>query len=284
MYAIVSSISYQMHKLCFVFIALLILPTRAVRVEDNSLKASPPSVYLRASVHFTEDRNDFTIFKTIAVSLLIHTINGSMYITGKGSVTLRHLNDCSHTTATTLDNVFYCKDLTYHLLLLGEFLQNGLSISGDRRIITVNKHNGTVFMTFKPKMSEDTIYVLQTIDWLSQQSVYLITVVDYDTIHCHLGHLFQEALRRMRKHVMDFPEVQIPLEDLICPGCTQGKMPNCCFSSSNHQAVHPFQLIHSDLKFFPVLSYYRQRYLITFHDNFISYAWVLMLTTKDKAI
>jgi len=36
----------QMHKLCSVFMALLILPTRAVRVEDNSLKASLPSGYL----------------------------------------------------------------------------------------------------------------------------------------------------------------------------------------------------------------------------------------------
>ena len=160
-----------------------------------------------ALAYFTGDRNDFTIFETIAVPLSIHTTNGSTYITGKGSVTLRHLNDYSYTIATTLDNVFYCKDLICHLLSLGEFLQNSLSISGNRRIITVNKHNGAVFMTFKPRMSEDIIYVLQAIDWLSQQSTHLIIVIDYDTIYCHLGHLFWEALRRARKHVMDFFEV-----------------------------------------------------------------------------
>jgi len=62
------------------------------------------------------------------------------------------------------------------------------------------------------------------------------------------------------------------------------KMPNHCFPSSNHWAVHLFQLIHLDLKSFPVLSYYRQGYLITFYNDFTSYTLVSMLITKDKAI
>jgi len=32
------------------------------------------------------------------------------------------------------------------------------------------------------------------------------------------------------------------------------------------------------------MSYYKQRYMITFYDNFILYVWMLVLTTKDKTL
>ena len=88
----------------------------------------------------------------------------------------------------------------------------------------------------------------------------------------------------MRKHTINFPEIQIPKDNSVCPGCIQGKIPNQPFPASEHRANQPFQLIHSDLKTFPILSYYRQKYLIIFYDDFTSYAWISILTSKDKAI
>jgi len=56
------------------------------------------------------------------------------------------------------------------------------------------------------------------------------------------------------------------------------------FSPFNHYATCLFQLIHLDLKTFPVISYYQQKYIIIFYDDFTLYRWISVLTTKDKAI
>jgi len=45
-----------------------------------------------------------------------------------------------------------------------------------------------------------------------------------------------------------------------------------------------FQLIYSNLRTFPTESYYWQKYLITFYDNYTLYTWILALITKNKAL
>jgi len=59
----------------------------------------------------------------------------------------------------------------------------------------------------------------------------------------------------------------------------QGKITNRHFPLSNYCVTCSFQLIYSDLKTFPVISYYWQKYIIIFYDY-----WISVLTTKDKAI
>ena len=46
----------------------------------------------------------------------------------------------------------------------------------------------------------------------------------------------------------------------------------------------PFELLHSDLKSFPVTSYWKFKYIITFYDNFTSHAWTMALRSKGAAI
>ena len=72
--------------------------------------------------------------------------------------------------------------------------------------------------------------------------------------------------------------------DPLCPECIQGKIPNCCFPESNHHTICPFQPVYSDLKMFSTLSYYCQKYLITFYNDFTLYVWISLLITKNKAI
>jgi len=145
--------------------------------------------------------------------------------------------------------------------------------------------DGAEFMTFVLRFLGDTTFVLQILDFTMQYpSTHLARTVDFDTVHKHFGDPSREVLRQARKHTKDFPYIEIPTNDPICPGCAQGKMTNCHFPPSNHRATCPFQLIHSDLKTFPVISYYRQKYIITFYNDFTSYGWISALTTKDKAI
>ncbi|KIJ05987.1 hypothetical protein PAXINDRAFT_34961, partial [Paxillus involutus ATCC 200175] len=59
--------------------------------------------------------------------------------------------------------------------------------------------------------------------------------------------------------------------------CALGKMPNRAFPENPKRATRPFELVHSDLKSFPVDSYHKYRYLIIFLDDFTSFVWITAL-------
>ena len=102
-------------------------------------------------------------------------------------------------------------------------------------------------------------------------------------MHQRLSHPSDEVLRHAFRYIKDFPKVEIP-EKHICPGCAQGKMTNKSFPTSTTRATKPFELIHSDLKMFPIESYHKYRYVIVFYDDYTSHAWTINLRTKDAAL
>jgi hypothetical protein len=51
-----------------------------------------------------------------------------------------------------------------------------------------------------------------------------------------------------------------------------------------YPVTEPFELVHSDLKMFPIESYHKYRYAIVFYDDFTSHAWTINLRTKDAAL
>ena len=61
-------------------------------------------------------------------------------------------------------------------------------------------------------------------------------------------------------------------------------MPNRAFPENKRRATKPFELVHSDLKSFPVLSYQKFKYIITFYNDFTSHAWTMALCSKATAI
>ncbi|GJE98550.1 hypothetical protein PsYK624_147820 [Phanerochaete sordida] len=61
-------------------------------------------------------------------------------------------------------------------------------------------------------------------------------------------------------------------------------MPLRSFPPNERRASKPFELVHSDLKSFPVESYHRHRYAIIFFDDYTSFAWVVLLRQKNQAI
>jgi len=83
-----------------------------------------------------------------------------------------------------------------------------------------------------------------------------IYMVDFETMHQRLAHPSNDVMRQAGKYVKDFPKVEIPTEH-FCPGCAQGKMPNKAFPPTETRATEPFELIHSDLKSFPIDSYHK---------------------------
>ena len=61
-------------------------------------------------------------------------------------------------------------------------------------------------------------------------------------------------------------------------------MSNESFPPSTQRATEPFELIHSDLKSFPIESYHRFKYSIVFYDDYTSHAWTVNLHSKDTAL
>ncbi len=111
----------------------------------------------------------------------------------------------------------------------------------------------------------------------------MIHTVDFDTLHRRMAHPSPEVMVRARKYLKDFPTVRMP-EEHTCPGCAQGKMTNKSFPPSTSRASEPFELIHSDLKSFPIESYHKNKYTIVFYDDHTSHAWIQHLKTKDAAL
>jgi transposase InsO family protein len=61
-------------------------------------------------------------------------------------------------------------------------------------------------------------------------------------------------------------------------------MPQKVFPPSSSRASAPFDKIHLDLKQFPIKSYHRHKYFISFVDDYSSYSWITLLRQKSSAI
>jgi Integrase core domain len=91
-------------------------------------------------------------------------------------------------------------------------------------------------------------------------------------------------MQRALQNTWGFPKVEFPRHEPICPGCTQGKMPQKAFLPSSSRASAPFDKIHSDLKQFPIESYHCHKYFISFVDDYSGYSWITLLRQKSSAI
>ena len=231
-----------------------------------------------ASLHFTNDLDDFIEYEAIA-PVLIRTATTVTHVVGRGTVILT-----VDGVAIRISPVYYIPDLTTRLLSLGQFMRSGLSSRGSARSITVYDKEGKDLLTFHPRHENDSIYVIWSL--VGRQNcaeVSTIYAVDFEVMHRRLAHPSNDVMRRAGRHIKDFPDVQVPKEHL-CPGCAQGKMTNKSFPPSEVRASVPFELIHSDLKSFPIESYHKFKYAIVFYDDFTSHAWTVNLRTKDAAL
>jgi len=113
-----------------------------------------------ALLHFIGEKRNFVTFQELPIPFPIHIANGSTHITGKGSVVLKHLNSKNQEMTTNVPSVFFCEDLTCQLLSLEAFLQDGLTVEGDKGVVMTKNTNGLEHMTFKPRTSMDMIYML----------------------------------------------------------------------------------------------------------------------------
>ena len=115
-------------------------------------------------------------------------------------------------------------------------------------------------------------------------SMSTIFMIDYDLMHRRLGHPFEDVLHQAKRHTDNFPEGLIYSKDRpICRGCAEAKAHLPTFEDSTSRASSKFELIHSDLKELPVISYHKYKWFITFLDDYSSHCWVVFLRKKSDA-
>ena len=158
-----------------------------------------------------------------------------------------------------------------------------MALTGSKTTITVLKDYKPV-LKFSPRHEGGTIYVIKSKIQEAHTIATSIFGINFDIMHRRLAHPSKEVLLKSRKYLKDFPEIEFPKEELICPGCAQGKMTNKPFHENPVRARRPLQLIHSDLKAFPVESYHKYKYSIVFMDDYTSFTWTVNLHTKDAAL
>jgi hypothetical protein len=159
-----------------------------------------------------------------------------------------------------------------------------MCILGDALSISL-LHKSTNVVTCKPLYNGLTIFVLEANPVQLDKSVLNIYKADYELMHKYLRHPSKDVLTNAPNRVKGFlKDLDVPSTLPVCLGCVQGKMPASIHPPSETRVTAPFEHIHSDLKSFPMVLYYKYKYFINFIDNYTSYAWVVLLYKKLPAI
>ena len=92
----------------------------------------------------------------------------------------------------------------------------------------------------------------------------------------------RNALRQAASRVSGMPTIVVPSSLAPCKGCALGKMHDCPYTPLDKWSTRPLTLVHTDVVGpMPVEPHSQSRYILTFIDDFSSYALVVFVCTKD---
>jgi len=254
----------------------------------------------RASLSFTPHLEDYAEYEIVPAEHS-HGIETAakghvLKIEGLGTVIITHAvvdkKGVKHTVTTCLHPIFHIPGIAQQLLSLGQFLQEGYTMTGDKSTISFWKDSRIIpRMSLHPHEYRDmSVSSSKTIYWLScrvltakaSMAMSMVKSLDYHTMHQHFGHASKKVLRHAPDATVNYPKgIKIPTDDKPCRGCAEGKMPSRTFSPSDTRATKPFEKIHMDLKSFPVDSYHKFKYYVLFYDDYTSCTWVQLLKRKS---
>jgi len=136
------------------------------------------------------------------------------------------------TVKTHLKHVLHVPQITTRLLSMGQFLLQGMRISGDALSISL-LHKSTNIIICKPLYTGSSIFVLEATPVQLDKSMLVIYKADYELMHKRLGHTSKDVLTNAPNCVKGFPkDLEVPSNLPVCPGCAQGKMPASAHPSS----------------------------------------------------
>jgi hypothetical protein len=244
------------------------------------------------SKHFSGELRDFASYQPLIQdeTTVVQAASSAINIQGKGAVFISHhvkIQGKIQQRIMRLYPVFYIPEIDHRLLSMGEFIQSGKLIHGSKEQIQIVDLDTKVLVLWAhPEGDKDTIFqvcshIMRT---ENQNRSMTIFIDDFKIWHKHLGHPSKQAIERMPENTLRFPRnLIIPKDIPICSGCAKGKMTSRSFPESSSRATHPFELIHSDLKEMPTLSYNKAKYFIVFLDDYTSHIWAADLGLESDA-
>jgi hypothetical protein len=111
----------------------------------------------------------------------------------------------------------------------------------------------------------------------------MVSSIDYDIMHRRFAHPSMDVLQHASGNTQGFPNILIPKENPICPGCAEGKMTRSSFPASDQQSAKPFDKVHMDLKSMPTRSYCGYNFFLILFDDCTSHGWTVNLKHKSDA-
>lgn len=218
--------------------------------------------------------NDFIEYEDLKIPQPVHTATTLEWITGVGTVLITFRDDKDKVYTARLAPVFYMEKLNQRLISQGRFLQEGMVVRGNSQRTNFYDEN-RIFMSFLPRSRTDTLFFVENLQ-VNVSTMKMVThSVDYRIMHRRMGHPSREALGHMRKHVKGFPAIDFPSTDPICRGCAEGKMSLRPFPPTTRRASKAFEIVHSDLKEVPTISYHKYKYAMVFLDDYTSHGWCI---------
>jgi hypothetical protein len=174
--------------------------------HDHSI---PPDMWLLdlgASAHFTFNKKDFAEYVEYASPHYSQTTNGKAPILGEGTVIVNYKG-----SSVRLSLVIYMPTCNLKLISMGTLLKdNCLTINaGPGQIDFFDKCARRIVLSFH-------LHSTNTMFWMcaptmSPQATHSQASVDYELLHCCMGHPSNDVLRAARKHLKDFLDVHIPM-------------------------------------------------------------------------
>ena len=227
---------------------------------------------LGASMHFTPNQSDFIEYQELTdfACIPVRTASATIFVEEQGQVLVCWKDSPKNSHILELHGVGHIPNSNVCLIFLGKLLANGAKVNGDVNSINVTYDNGKILAPFSPERIGIGMYTLEVLLLHAKPYLTLTNTISYDIVHRRLGHSSKDVLQHAHKHVKNLPDIEIPTEVSICPGCAVGKLPNRSFPPNQQHATCTFELIQSDLKLFPTESYHCHKYIITFVDNFTS--------------
>ena len=164
-----------------------------------------------ASDTFTNNLNDFVMFKKMTGSIQTADDSSSLGITSYGTVFIKHkalINGVESTVTSKLSPVYYAPGMAYRLMSIGSFLQKNYLLHGDKRKMTIRKPNSTSIMEFHPHDRDPSIYWLNAKVVKSKKSLSALAMMawGYDLWHLRLGHPSAGVLSQVPRHTTGGPD------------------------------------------------------------------------------
>jgi hypothetical protein len=171
-------------------------------------------------------------------------------------------------------------------LSVSALLNLGLELRGSLSTLEFRTHksNRLEFLCEPHELGQNLYWLSAT---LARADSFLastmVSSIDYDIMHRRFAHPSMDVLRHASGNTQGFPNILIPRENPICPGCAKGKMTHSSFPASDQRSAKPFDKVNMDLKSMLMCSYRGYNFFLILFDDCTSHGWTVNLKHKSDA-